>query len=133
MTELSHEIQKLSGHVAPRWTPERERRVQAAAMRKLSGRRQPWVLATVATAAVAIALASFNWVRSSETPQVAVPATTPAVNTLLKLTDGSDVTSKSGGARIEPVKVTPTEVTLRLETGTARFSVTPDPSRTFRV
>ena len=133
MTELSHEVQRLREHIAPRWTPERERRVQAAAMRKLTGRRQPWVLVTVATAAVAIALASFNWVRSSEAPRAAVPATAPAVNTLLKLTDGSDVTSKSSDARIEPVTVTPTEVTLRLESGTARFSVTPDPSRTFRV
>ncbi len=133
MNELSHELQKVGQHIAPRWTPERERRVQAAALRKLGGRRQPWVLVTVATAAVAIALASFNWVRSSETPRVAAAVTTPAVKTLLKLTDGSDVTSKSNDARIEPVAVTPTEVTLRLEAGTARFSVTPDPTRTFRV
>jgi transmembrane sensor len=133
MTELSHELQKLGEYVAPRWTPERERRVQAATMRKLGGRRQPWVLVTVATAAVAIALASFNWVRSTEAPRVATPVTTPAANTLLKLTDGSDVTSKSSDARIEPVEVTPTVVTLRLEAGTARFSVAPDPSRTFRV
>jgi transmembrane sensor len=133
MTELSHELQKLGEHVAPRWTPERERRVQAATLRKLGGRRQPWVLVTVATAAVAIALASFNWVRASETPPVAAPVTAPAANTLLKLTDGSDVTSKSSDARIEPVEVTPTLVTLRLEAGSARFSVAPDPTRTFRV
>lgn len=132
MTELSHELQKLGEHVAPRWTAERERRVQAATLRRLGGRRQPWVLVTVATAAVAIALASFNWVRSSEAPPVA-RVTTPALNTLLKLTDGSDVTSKSNDARIEPVEVTPTMVTLRLESGSARFSVTPNPSRTFRV
>lgn len=133
MTELSHELQKLGEHVAPRWTPERERRVQAAIMQRLGVRRQPWVLVTVATAAVAIALASFNWVRASETPPIAAPVTAPAANTLLKLTDGSDVTSKSSDARIEPVEVTPTMVTLRLEAGSARFSVAPDPSRTFRV
>jgi transmembrane sensor len=133
MTELSHQLHELGEHVGPRWTAERERRVQAAILRRLGGRRQPWVLVTVATAAVAIALASFNWVRSSETPPVAAPATAPAANTLLKLTDGSDVTSQSNDARIEPVEVTPTIVTLRLESGSARFSVIPNPSRTFRV
>lgn len=133
MTELSHELQKLGEHVSPRWTPERERRVQAATLRKLSGRRQPWALVTVATATVAVALASFNWVRSSDTAPVAAPVTAPVVNTLLKLTDGSDVTSQSADARIEPVEVTPTVVTLRLESGSARFSVMPNPSRTFRV
>jgi transmembrane sensor len=133
MTELSQQLQKTREHIAPRWTLERERRVQAACERKLGGRRQPWMILAAATAAIAIALASFNFARSSrEAPRESAVAV-PAPNTLLKLTDGSDVTSRSSDTRIAPVEVTSEVVTLRLEAGSARFSVTPNPTRTFRV
>jgi transmembrane sensor len=133
MTELSQQLQKTREHIAPRWTAERERRVQAACERKLGGRPRPWLIVAAATAALAMALASFNFARSSrETPRES-PVAVTAPNTLLKLTDGSDVTSRANDTRIAPEEVTAEVVTLRLESGSARFSVTPNPARTFRV
>ena len=52
---------------------------------------------------------------------------------LFQLPDGSSVSARSSDARVQPVEVTERGVTLKLESGSAKFSVTPDPARPFRV
>lgn len=134
MSELARRIAAASAHADPVWSPEREARVRASVGRGIERKRQKRVGLVVALGACTLLL-GFVLGRVGEKPvpvaRVATPDQ-PLVN-LLQLPDGSTVTARSSDAHVETIAVSPEAVMLHLETGSARFSVTPNPKRPFRV
>jgi transmembrane sensor len=136
MSELARRIDQASAHVEPTWTAERETRVRAAVVRGLQRRQRQRTALVIALGACALllgfalgrqpGLTARHPVPESAEPRLAQPS-------LLQLPDGSSVHADSTGARVETVAVGPSGVTLRLESGTATFSVTPNRKRPFRV
>jgi len=134
MSELARRIAAASAHADPAWTAEREARVRAGVGRGLERKRRNRVGLVVAVGACTLLL-GFVLGRLGDKPaptaRVALPEQQGA--SLLQLPDGSTVTAGSPDAHVETVAVSPEAVMLRLEAGAARFSVTPNPKRPFRV
>jgi len=132
-SELARRIASASAHAEPAWGAEREARVRVGVTRGLERRRQRRVASIVAAGACTLILGFFlGRLQMPSHVRVALPDA-PAAGSLVELPDGSQVNAVTPGARVETVAVSPENVTLRLESGTARFSVTPNPSRPFRV
>ncbi|MBM4362297.1 MAG: FecR domain-containing protein [Deltaproteobacteria bacterium] len=140
MADLAKDLAEAREHVAPRWTPERARRVRLAVEERARrpDRRARAVALIAATAAVLAAVFYFGGGRElspipvqAVAPREASPAAEPRV--LFALADGTVVTALSADARVEPMGVEPRAVTVRLAQGAARFSVTPNPDRQLRV
>ncbi len=136
MSELAKRVEEARGHVVPEWTPAREREVRDRAERELgrAWRRRATGVALAALVACAVGLLLvWNHAvrRAPQAPPVAVVA--PASPDLLHMEDGTVVTATTSGAQVEPIEVAPHSVAVRLASGGARFSVTPNPERTFRV
>jgi transmembrane sensor len=130
--ELIRRIASASAHAEPVWDAEREARIRAGVGRGLNRGRQRRVALIVLTGACTLMLGFFlGRQQAPSRTRLALPDPVPA--NLLELPDGSRVNAVSSGARVETVAVGPENVTLRLDAGTARFSVTPNPSRPFRV
>jgi transmembrane sensor len=125
----------MAKHVAPDWTPERERAVRESLGRAIVRRKRRQVMATAATALVFIVGALLFWSRAvgPDRSPGTIAARNVALPPLLRFEDGSIVTAASPDARAEPVEVGPELVSTRLTAGAARFSVTPNPKRIFRV
>lgn len=132
MNDLSERVASAKEHAAPNWTPERERLVRARIDVKSSMRRKLRRSATVTLAFAALIAASLVlWRRTPvHAPQAAVHA---AGATLLRLEDGSTAVATAPDARVEPVEIGATVASMRLLSGSARFSVTPNKNRTFVV
>jgi transmembrane sensor len=104
--------------------------------RRRSRARTRATLAVAAVSTTLVAVALFFALRGQlgRAPVASLPA--PRVvqpSYLFALPDGSSVSARSTDARVQPVEVTARAVTLKLESGAAKFSVTPDPARPFRV
>jgi transmembrane sensor len=127
----------LARHVAPEWSTEREREVRARLEQAIVRRRRRQVAATASTALLCIVAGLLAWSRAVRPDRgaAAIAAHAPAAPALplLHYEDGSIVTATSSDARAEPVEVGPELVSTRLSAGAARFSVTPNPKRLFRV
>ncbi len=134
MSELARRIAAASAHADPVWTGEREARVRAGVGRGLERKRRKRVGFVVALGACALLL-GFELGRLGEKPVPTARIATPDQQgaSLLQLPDGSTVTPRSPDAHVETLAVSPGAVMLRLATGAARFSVTPNPKRPFRV
>lgn len=135
MSELARRIAAASAHADPIWTADRAARVRAGVGRGLERGRRRRVALVLALGACTLLL-GFVLGRLGEKPAptarvAALPDQTLA--SLVQLPDGSSVTARSADARVETVAVSPESVTLRLDTGAARFSVTHNPRRPFRV
>jgi transmembrane sensor len=130
--ELVRRIASASAHAEPVWSAEREARIRAGVGRGLERGRRRRVALVVVAGACTLLLGFFLGRQEAPAPaRLALPGPTPT--NLVELPDGSRVNAVSSGARVEAVAVSPENVTLRLDAGTARFSVTPNPSRPFRV
>jgi transmembrane sensor len=130
--ELVRRIASASAYAEPVWDAAREARIRAGVGRGLERGRRRRVALVVLAGACTLLLGFF--LGRQEAPsraRMALPAPAPA--NLLELPDGSRVSPASSGARVEAVAVAPDNVTLRLDAGTARFSVAPNPNRPFRV
>lgn len=134
MSELARRIAAASAHADPVWSPEREARVRAGVGRGLERKRRKRVGLVVALGACTLLL-GFVLGRLGEKTVAAARIAAPdqPIANLLQLPDGSTVTARSPDAHVETISVSPEAVVLRLETGAARFSVTPNPKRPFRV
>jgi transmembrane sensor len=137
MSKLATRIEEASRHATPEWTPARERNVRARVDRRLEQARHVRRLA-IACAVIALGAAGFFRARhvsvvAKEVPAVAKETESAARAPLLQLDDGSVVTSVSPTAKVEPVEVGPSAVSVKLTEGMARFSVTPNARRAFRV
>ncbi|HEX6277169.1 MAG TPA: FecR domain-containing protein [Polyangiaceae bacterium] len=140
MPDFMDNLATARDYVSPQWTAAREVRVRVGIEhRRRSQARRRSVLAVAALSAAA-AVAVFFALKlptpaaplapiasALEVPKAAAPSN------LFALPDGSSVSAGSDDARVQPVEVTPSAVTLKLESGSAKFSVAPDPARPFRV
>ncbi len=129
MLDLGERLAESRDLIEPSWTAAREVRLRAAVIVGLKReRRQRAALVAVLGAAI---LVFGIWLGRRQGSVAHVAAPEPAA--LVRLEDGSVVTARSSEARVESVAVAPDAVTLRLEQGSAHFSVTPNPERPFRV
>jgi len=136
MSEIARRIDQASAHVEPAWSPEREARVRANVGRGLQRRQRQRTALVVALGACTLLLGFFLGRQPGTTArQGFTESSSPrmAQQSLVQLPDGSSVDAVSPDARVQTVAVGPTGVTLRLDSGSARFSVTPNPKRPFRV
>ncbi len=132
MSDLEHMLGTAREAVHPSWTKERAAAVRAGVDRKKAKAQRRRSAAGVLLVTCLVALAVL-FVRTRGTPSVTSPAVAAGSHELLKLDDGSSVVAESADARITPVEVRPEAVTVRLASGAASFSVTPNPERAFRV
>lgn len=135
MASPTERLAAMRSHVVPEWTPEREHAVRARLDRAIVRRKRRQVVATATTALFCIVAALLFWSRGvgPDKGPAANLARSTAVQPLLRFEDGSVVTAVAADARVAPVEVSPDMVSTRLVAGTARFSVTPNPKRVFRV
>lgn len=130
MADVARRIESARAHIEPAWHAERAERLRASVMLGVARsrrRRAAWSV-TLAAAALGIALLAF---RRAEPQRATLESA--AVTRLVSLEDGSAVTPRSAGARVQTVEVGREAVTLRLESGAARFEVAPNATRPFRV
>jgi transmembrane sensor len=124
----------VAKHVAPDWSPGRERAVRDGLHRALARRKRRQVTTTAVSALVVLVGALVFWSRAVAPKHGAAVAVKEAVvQPLVRFEDGSTVSPIGADARVEPVEVNPDVVSTRLAAGAARFSVTPNPKRVFRV
>jgi len=135
MSNLAKRITEAGQHAAPEWTAAREERVRARLGRRLEQERRARLLAVAAASILLIVVGLFKWQDRVHVARNAPPSKPAEVIAppLLQLEDGSLVTRVSPSARVEPLEVGPGSVSVKLAEGAARFSVTPNPARTFRV
>jgi transmembrane sensor len=135
MADIVSRLAELKQQVQPNWSPDRERRVRARVERLLLSRRRRRGALVVALAAVVSLVVVLVGQRWTSEPALPVEATLAprAPQPLLHFADGSEVVARSSNARLEPVVSSADEITLRLDSGSARFSVTPNAERVFRV
>jgi transmembrane sensor len=131
--DLARRLTEAGAFTGGEWTVAREQAVWEGVQRKQA--RATTGIGVMAAVTVVLAAIFVSWFALrpwTGGPSVATERTgDPGL--LMQLTDGSTVTAVGVGVRIEPVQVTATDVVVRLRGGSARFSVTPRPSRAFRV
>jgi transmembrane sensor len=138
MPDFMDHLATARDYVSPQWTAAREVRVRVGIEHRRRSQARRKNLLAVATLSVAAAFAVFF---ALEIPVGVAPVTSAravapkaaAPQNLFALPDGSSVSARSSDARVQPVEVTANGVTLKLDSGSAKFSVTPDPARPFRV
>jgi transmembrane sensor len=136
MPEVAERIVAARSRIEPDFSPEREERVRLALSTGLRRQRQKRVAAVAALGTLVLLLGVLigrQPVRAPSVPQAVAQVPERQAISLVELQDGSSVTARSRDARVETVEVGAEQVTLRLEAGAARFSVTPNPNRPFRV
>jgi transmembrane sensor len=138
MPEFMERLVVARDYVSPQWTAEREVRVRVSLEGRRRSRARRRGMLAVAALSIVTAVAVVFALRSPlvERSAASAPPDAPklsATSSLFQLPDGSSVFARSSGARVQPVEVTASAVTLKLESGAARFSVVPDASRPFRV
>jgi len=132
MSELPSRLTELRERVQPGWTPDRERRVRARVERGLlTRRRRRGAVAAVLAAAFGVLLVLFA--QRLREPVLPIRADGAVVKPALRFADGSEVYTESATTRIESLASSSEQVLLRLDSGSARFSVTPNAQRSFRV
>jgi transmembrane sensor len=130
MDDLAARVSEAKDHASPNWTPERANVVRARIDVKAAMRRKVKRNGAVALALAAVVVTAFVlWQR----PHVTQTAQRDTASTLLRLEDGSAAVGKTQDARVEPIEIGPTVASMRLLSGAARFSVTPNKNRVFMV
>jgi transmembrane sensor len=130
MGDLAERVAKAKDHAAPDWSPERANVVRARIDVKAAMRRKVKRNGAVAFALAAVVLTAFVVWHRPPAPQTVLREAAPA---LLRLEDGSTAVGKSQDARVEPIEIGPTVASMRLLSGVALFSVTPNKNRVFTV
>ena len=131
MSELARRMADASQHVEPAWDGEREARIRVGVGRGIEAGRRRRVALVLVLGACTLVLGFLLGRQPTTTARMAL--SDPPAASLVELPDGSSVSAESRDARVETVAVGPENVTLRLDAGTARFSVTPNPKRPFQV
>jgi transmembrane sensor len=130
MADLAQRLDETRGLIEPDWTPEREARLRNAVALGLKRRRSRRAALGVVGGAAILLLGIFLGRRQVTVTRTAAAPEAPV---LVRMVDGSVVTARSTDARVESVAIGPQAVTLQLDKGSARFTVTPNPERPFRV
>lgn len=129
MTELAHKMERLRGQVQVPWTKGRTELARRGIRRRHRRRR---VLGGVAAVAglLLLALLSPRLLQRLENGSTRRIAGVPAPQ---QLQDGSVVAALSPDTEVQPQEQTPSRIVVRLVQGSARFRVTRDVQRLFRV
>ena len=125
MSELSRKMEALRTQVQVEWTPERSRAAERSMTRRIQRRARARRIATVALVLAVLAGAVGMWRKST-------PAQTQLAN-VLRLEDGSVASALTVSSEVRVVEVSPNQTVLSLVAGAARFEVTPNPRRVFKV
>src|SRR6187551_1102016 len=135
MSEYLERVADARERVSPKWTPARERVLRIKVERGIDRRRTTVrALGGVALAVAALFVGHTGYRQLfSDTHIVAQAPVRHDVRNLFELADGTLVTALSAEARVEPLAVSPQEVSLRLESGAAHFDVAHQDGRHFQV
>jgi transmembrane sensor len=135
MANVAEDLTEAREHVVPKWTDARERAVHAALGVRIvqRRRRQVTLLAAALFLVFAGGIAALRVGNRHAPLAQGTPTQNASERVLFTLSDGSTVTEVAPGAEAEPIEVSPSSVAVRLSSGTARFSVTPNPARAFHV
>jgi transmembrane sensor len=135
--DLGDAMAGARGALGVHWTPERAAAVEQAMARRGRRRARQRAFGAGALAAGVLLAAWFGGsaVRRARSTAGFARGGAPAAGApaALVLADGSRVVPTDGGSVVEPVAVSPLEVTLRLRRGGAHFEVARDAHRVFRV
>lgn len=134
MSDWFERVVESRGHVAPRWSREREEQIQARlqSARQSAGRAR--LAAGASLCAIAVAACLLFWQNRADSHRAVLVEHFAAPQVpLLTLPDGTRVTSADSSAHLDRVALSETAVDLRLVRGSAHFEVTPNPHRAFRV
>jgi transmembrane sensor len=135
MPDFMERLATARDYVSPQWTAEREVRVRVSMERTRRAQARRRSALAISSLSILAAVAVFFALRGPlvQHPVAVAPPKTVQPAGLFALPDGSSVSARSSDARVQPVEVTARAVTLKLESGAAKFSVTPNASRPFRV
>jgi transmembrane sensor len=129
MADLAERLAETRDLIEPSWSPARELRLRHAVARGLTRqrRRRAGLVAVLGAAILVLGILlgrhQANVARN----------TVREAPVLARLVDGSVVTARTPDARVESIAIGPQAVTFQLDRGSARFSVTPNPERPFKV
>lgn len=131
MSDLAKKVEEAADNVQVEWTEARARRVEAMMFRTKTRRARIRVGATM-IAALAIAFGGVSVYK--RTRPVAPIAVAPAATVQpLKFADGSTATPLDRESVVQSTSVAPDKIEVAIVKGAARFEVTKNPQRVFRV
>lgn len=136
MSDFMERLATARDYVSPQWTAEREVRVRVGMEQRRRTRARRQTAFALTSLSVLTAVALFFALRGPfvvDRPVAVAPPKAVQPASLFQLPDGSSVSARTNDARVQPVEVTERAVTLKLESGAAKFAVTPNPARPFRV
>jgi transmembrane sensor len=135
MTDVAPRVvEEAAEHVRPDWSPARARRVEAMMLRTRTRRAR--VKAGLAIAAVfALGFGGFSAYRSRthRAEVVAKPSPSAAAVPGITFADGSQAVPIGEGSVVTSTSVSPEKIEVAVVRGAARFEVTKNPQRLFRV
>jgi transmembrane sensor len=129
MVDIAQRVAGARDLIEPSWSPDREVRLRNAVAVGLTRQRRKRAALIVVLGAAILVLGIFLGRRQGSTARFLPPET----SVLARLVDGSVVTARTPDARVESIAVGPQTATFQLDRGSARFSVTPNQDRPFKV
>lgn len=133
MSDLARKVEDASDHVQVEWSDARARRVEQLMLRTRTRRARIRAGAAV-VAALAIGIGSFSAYKKLRTEPVVAKTTQPPVAIQpLKFADGSVATPLDNESVVESTAVAADRIEVAIVKGAARFEVTKNPQRVFRV
>jgi transmembrane sensor len=132
MSDVAKKIEDASEHVNVQWSESRARRVEQMMLRTRT-RRARVRAGAAALAVLAVGVGAFGAYKILKTEPV-VASTTPApVVAPLKFADGSVATPLDSDSVVQSTSVAADKIEVAIVKGAARFEVTKNPQRVFRV
>ncbi|MGZ3424636.1 MAG: FecR family protein, partial [Polyangiales bacterium] len=139
MTDLARnsleKVEEAAEHVRPDWSESRARRVEAM-MLKTRTRRARVKTGLAIAAVLAVGFGSFSAYKKLSTHPQELAKTAPT-STLpknaLAFADGSEAIPLDAESVVKSTEVSPTKIEVAVVKGAARFEVTKNPQRLFRV
>jgi transmembrane sensor len=131
MSDLAERVRAIGEHVDAEYDARRTEAALLALRTKLRRRRAKRVALASATGVLCLVLGTFAALRPWHTTRR--PAVPKSPEALFTLSDGSVVMPLLPTSRLLAKTVSPRRVELELLTGSARFDVTPNREREFRV
>ncbi|MGA7743901.1 MAG: FecR family protein [Polyangia bacterium] len=131
MSDLAERVRSIGEQMDANYGPERTTRALIRLHAGLRRRRARRVALGSLAALLCLFAGAFWALRHGH--EIAVPVTRPQPDVLFSLSDGSVVTPLDPSSRLVAKTVSPRLVELELIAGGARFDVTPNREREFRV
>lgn len=130
MSDLARKVEEAADNVKVEWSESRARRVEAMMLRTRTRRARIRTGATI-VGALAIAIGGVTaYKKTRPTPIAVAPAATLVP---LKFADGSVATPLDKESVVRSTSVAPDKIEVAIVKGAARFEVTKNPQRVFRV